>query len=97
MCGVMITLSIRHKGWSSGRGSISKTSRPAPESLPFSRAMVRALRSTTLPRPMLMRMASCFMAAMAAPSIMWAVSSVCGTQMATKSDWASIWWRSWGA
>ena len=57
--GVIITFSMPQSGWSAGSGSVSNTSSPAPAISPASSAEVKAARSTTTPREILMRYA-CF-------------------------------------
>ena len=49
----MMTLSISHSGWFGGSGYSSKTSSPAPVSLPFRYASVRVFREMTLLLPIL--------------------------------------------
>ena len=49
------TLAVRLPACAAGKCSVSKTSSPAPAISPAAAAAVRSSRSTTAPRPMLMK------------------------------------------
>src|SRR5699024_5868204 len=85
ICGVMMTSSKPHSGWSAGSGSSSNTSRPAPAiSLPR-RAATSASVSTVSPRPTLMNTAVSSMAANTSAPMSLSVRSVSGAMSMTQS------------
>src|SRR3954469_16856620 len=76
MCGVSTTLSIEHRGWSGGRCSPTKWSRPAPASLPDCSAITSASVSWSNARALLMKIAPSFILANCAAPMRCSVSGV---------------------
>ncbi len=80
-----MTFSKFHRGEVSGRGSISKTSRPAPAIVPDSKDLIKSFSTTEVPLPILIKNAEglkCLKSFELKISLVW---SVPGRQLTTKS------------